>query len=414
MTTPAAALYSARQRWLFLSILFAVATSNYVDRYIIAVLLEPIKREFGVSDTLLGLLSGASFALLYAVMGIPVARWADRGDGRWIIVIALSLWSLMTALCGAAQSFWQLALARVGVGIGEAGAAPPTQSLLVDCFPPEQRGRAMSILTAATTAGYLLAFMGGAALVVGVGWRWTLLIVALPGLQVALIAAVMLKEPRAQLGWPSKADANAESLLAALRVLWRKPSYRSTLCALTLWAFFAYGAVLFVPSYLVRALQVDFAVVGLAYGLVSAAGALIGTLGGWWLIDRLAAHDRAWLLRLPALAMLVGTPFYLASFLIPSFWAFLLLGGIGATLVAAALPATFVAAHAVCGSKRRAMEVAILLFFMSLIGAALGPVATGLVSDWLQPRFGAMGLGYALALMSLSMPAVAMLLFSPP
>ncbi len=246
---------------------------------------------------------------------------------------------------------------------------------------------------------------------VAVGWRWTLVVVAVPGLLVALLTAFVLKEPRAVLGGPAQSDSSGEGFLATLRVLWKKPSYRNTLCALTLWAFFAYGAVLFVPTYLVRALGVDFAVVGVAYGLLSAAGALIGTLGGGWLIDRLAQRDRAWLLRLPAIAMFVGTPFYLASFLVPNFWAFLALGGIGATLVAGALPAAFAAVHATCGSKRRAVAVAILLFFMSMLGAALGPLATGAVSDLLQPRFGTMSLAYALALMSLTMAVVGALLF---
>jgi len=133
--------YTPAQRWWFLSILFLVASCNYMDRVIIAVLLEPIKQEFGASDTLMGLLSGASFAIMYAVMGIPFARWADRGNRKYIITFALVFWSVMTALCGAAQTFWQLALARVGVGVGEAGSLPASQSLLVDYFPPHQRAQ---------------------------------------------------------------------------------------------------------------------------------------------------------------------------------------------------------------------------------------------------------------------------------
>jgi MFS family permease len=153
-------LYSGRQRSAYLLVLFLVGTSNYVDRNIIGVLLEPIKREFGVSDTMLGLLSGLSFALFYATLGIPVARWADRGDRRFIITISLTVWSLMTVLCGMAQNFWQLALARVGVGMGEAGAIPPAQSLIADYYPPDRRAKAIGIYMMCSMAGYVIDAQG--------------------------------------------------------------------------------------------------------------------------------------------------------------------------------------------------------------------------------------------------------------
>ena len=407
-------LYTPAQRWWFLSILFLVASCNYLDRYIIAVLLEPIKREFGASDTLLGLLSGASFAVLYAVMGIPFARWADRGNRKHIITLALAFWSLMTALCGAAQTFWQLALARVGVGVGEAGSLPASQSLLVDYFPAHQRARALAIFTSAGTVGYLLAFIGGSHLVAQYGWRWTLFAVAVPGLFIAMFTMWGLEEPRMALKSQfaaGRAGPGPESVTATLRVLWHKRSYRYSAIALTLWAFFAYGALLFVPSHLMRAMNVDLKAVGTAYGGVSAIAALIGTLGGGWLTDRLARRDRRWLLRLPAWSMVVATPLYVAAFMVQNFWLFLLIGAVAGCLVSATLPAFFTATHAVCGAGRRAMAVAVLLFFMSLIGAGLGPVITGLVSDALQPQFGAQALGYSLALMSLSMLSVAGLAF---
>lgn len=406
--------YTPAQRWWFLFVLFLVASCNYLDRYVIAVLLEPIKREFGVSDTLLGLLSGASFAVLYAVMGIPFARWADRGNRKHIITLSLTFWSLMTALCGAAHSFWQLALARVGVGVGEAGSLPASQSLLVDYFPPQQRARALAIFTSAGTAGYLLAFIGGSHLVAQYGWRWTLYLVAAPGLLIAAFTIWGLKEPRTALRTQfaaAQADQSPESIKVALLVLWRKRSFRYSAITLTLWALFAYGALLFVPSHLMRAMNVDLKAVGTAYGGVSAISALIGTLGGGWLTDRLARTDRRWLLRLPAWSMVLAAPLYTVAFLVQDFWLFLLIGAVAGSLVSATLPAFFTAAHAVCGSNRRAMAVAVLLFFMSLIGAGLGPVVTGIVSDFLSPHFGAQALGYSLAAMSVSMLLVAGLAF---
>lgn len=406
--------YAPAQRWWFLLVLFLVASCNYLDRYVIAVLLEPIRREFGVSDTLLGLLSGASFAVLYAVMGIPFARWADRGNRQHIITLSLTFWSLMTALCGFAQTFWQLALARMGVGVGEAGSLPASQSLLVDYFPPHQRARALAIFTSAGTVGYLLAFIGGSHLVAQYGWRWTLYLVAAPGLLIAAFTIWGLKEPRTALrAHFAAADSGQrpEQVTVTLLVLWRKRSFRYLAIALTLWALFAYGALLFVPSHLMRSMNVDLKAVGTAYGAVSAISSLIGTLGGGWLTDRLAGMDRRWLLRLPAWSMVLASPMYVVAFLVQDFWLFLLIGAVAGCLVSATLPAFFTAAHAVCGSNRRAMAVAILLFFMSLIGAGLGPVVTGLVSDWLSPQFGVLALGYSLATMSLSMLAVAGLAF---
>jgi predicted MFS family arabinose efflux permease len=162
------------RRWLMLAILFLVGTSSSTDRVVISVLLQPIKTEFGVSDTYLGLLSGLSFALLYSVLGLPIARWADRGDRRLLITIALTVWSGMTVLCAAATNFWQLLLARIGVGAGEAGATPPAQALIVDYFPPAFRARAVAIFAASGTVGYLLGLVVGSQLVSQYGWRATL------------------------------------------------------------------------------------------------------------------------------------------------------------------------------------------------------------------------------------------------
>lgn len=402
--------YSPSRRWALLLILFLVGTSASLDRVIISVLLEPIKREFGVSDTLLGLLSGASFALLYAVLGVPVARWADVGNRKLIITLSLATWSLMTALCGVVQSFWQLALARVGVGIGEAGAVPPSQSLLVDYFPPEQRALALSVFTASGVSGYLIGFAGGAAIAASLGWRWAFVLVGLPGLALALLAHLGLKEPRAVSGYPAR-RSDGEGFFGSLRVLWRRPTYRHLLLGLMAWSFFAYGALVFVPSYLVRVLGLDLARVGTAYGLVSALSALVGTLGGGLLADRLAARDRRWLLRMPAIGTVAAFPFYLVCFTTDSFALFLVASGVASTLVLGALPTIFAGSHAVCGSSRRAVSVAILLFATSLVGAAAGPLATGVASDLLRPAYGDQALRWAMVLMTLSMPLAAGLLF---
>jgi MFS family permease len=402
VTTPDVAahtLYRPGQRWAYLAVLFLVATSNYLDRNIISVLLEPIKREFGVSDTMLGLLTGAAFTVTYSVLGVPVARWADRGNRRTIVTLALTVWSAMTALCGLAQTFWQLALARVGVGVGEAGALPPSQSLLVDYFPPSQRARALGIFMSAASAGYILGFVLGAHIAATQGWRAAFLIVGLPGLGLALLTAFVLPEPRQRLGLPA-AGGGAEPMVATFKALWRKPTYRCTVIGVTAYAFFAYGAAIFAPSFMVRVLQVPMAQVGTLYGGLSALTAVIGTLLGGWLADRLATRDPRWLLRLPALGLLLAFPFYFATYMLRDFTWMLIVTAPAGVLLSAAIPAVFAGSHAVCGSKRRATSVAILLFMMSMLGTTLGPLATGVLSDALKPHYGVESLAYALVAMT--------------
>lgn len=384
---PVHAQYSPAQRWRLLAVLFLVSMSNYIDRNIISVLLEPIKVEFGATDTQLGLLTGIAFAFFYATLGIPMARWADRGNRRHIVTTALTVWSVMTALCGAAQTFWQLVLARVGVGVGEAGALPPAQSLIVDYFPPERRALALAAFTSSATAGYLVAFVGGAWLVSHYGWRTAFLAVSLPGLALAVMTHLMLKEPREILGFPAPAASGDEQFAGTVRALLRKRSYLGIVVGLTLYAFMAYGVMLFVPSYMIRSLGVSMKEVGLEYGAISAASALIGTLGGGWAADRLGRRHIAWYAWLPGISMLLALPIYLYSYTL-DFRGFLICGFFGSVLLSAGVPSIFTGMHAVCGSPRRAVAVAVMLFMMSLVGAGLGPLATGLLSDLYQPTYG--------------------------
>lgn len=388
-------LYGERRRWLLLAILFLVSTSNYLDRNIISILLEPIKKEFQVSDTLLGLLSGVSFALFYATLGLPVARWADRGNRKGIITLALTCWSVMTALCGMAQAFWQLALARVGVGAGEAGAIPPAQSLIADYFPPERRASAYAIFTAAAMAGYLLGFVVGGQVAVAYGWRMSFLVAGLPGLALAVLTHVGLREPRTTLGFQARGETQ-EPLAQTMRRLSGKRSYRYALIGQTLYFVVAYGVVVFVPSFLVRVLGQPLGRVSALYGTAAAAGAVVGTLGGGFLGDRLARRDIRWLAWLPAIACALTYPTLLFGFTLNDFGRFLVCGFAANMLLNAGLPLVYAAIQVVCGDARRAMAVAVMFFFANLIGFGFGPVLTGAISDALSAVWGVNGLRYAL------------------
>ncbi|HEY5758002.1 MAG TPA: MFS transporter [Steroidobacter sp.] len=391
-------LYSPMRQWSLLAVLFLVSTSNFVDRNIISVLLEPIKAEFGVSDTLLGLLTGISFALFYATLGIPVARWADRGNRKIIITLSLTIWSVMTALCGLAQSFWQLALARVGVGAGEAGALPPAQSLIADYFGPTRCARALAVFMSSSMCGYLLGFVAGAHIATTYGWRAAFLIVGLPGLALAILVHFVLHEPRT-LPQFRPLPGSQESIGATFRALADKRAFVYLVIAMVIYFLVAYGAIVFLPSHMVRVLNVTLAEVGSAYGAVTAAASIVGTVLGGVVTDRLSKRNLAWLGWWPALGLTLCWPLYEAMLLAPTFSIALIFAGLAGIVLNAAVPAMFACLHAICGSARRAMAVAVVFFFANLFGLGLGPVIAGALSDTFSAIHGPVGIRYALLIM---------------
>lgn len=396
--SPPWTIYTNSQRYCFLAVLFLVSASNSFDHNVISVLLEPIKHEFHVSDTMLGLLSGFCFASFYALFGMPVARWADRGNRRSIITFALTVWSLMTVFCGLAQTFGQLALARVGVGAGESGAIPPAQSLIADYFPPPRRASAIGIFTAAATVGYLLGVGVGGYIAAKYGWRAAFLMAGLPGLALALVTRLGLKEPRLQLGFPSHC-AEYESVGDTLARLNAKRGFRYALTACILYSFVAYGALLFIPSFLIRALHLPLAEVSVTYGAIAAAASVIGSLGGGLVADWLGRRDIRWLAWLPAAACALAGPIFVLAFSLHHSGSFLAVTFCALILVTGGLPPVFAAIHAVCGPRRRATAIAIVLFCGMLFGGGFGPLITGAISDALSAVYRADGLRYSLMMM---------------
>lgn len=387
-------LYRPIQRWIFLAILFLVSLSNYVDRQIVAVLIEPIKREFGASDTMMGLLGGFAFAAFYAVLGIPVARLADRGDRKLVISVSLAIWSVMTMLCGMAQNFTQLLLARVGVGVGEAGAIPPAQSLIADYFPPEQRARALGIFLASAMGGYLIAFTLGARLAVTHGWRTAFLVLGAPGLMLCILAWTGLSEPRRRF----KADDNqpVEPLRETVAALAHNRTFVLLCIAATLYWLVAYGAVIWFPVYLIRVLGEDLARAGATFGALSAIASLLGNVLGGIIADVSAKRGIRAAAQVPGALLILAAPLFEISALSSNFPIFYVTNFLGGLLLAAVAPAIFTLLHRVCGSERRAMAVAIMFFFANLLGLGCGPLITGALSDLFTDIHGPIGLRYAL------------------
>lgn len=395
-------LYGPGQRRTLLFILFLTGTSNYADRNVIGVLLEPIKAEFGVSDTMLGLLTGLAFAIFYVTVGLPIAWLADRGNRKKIIVWSLTVWSIMTALCGVAQNFWQLALARVGVGAGEAGAVPPAQSLIADYYPPEQRAGALGVYMMSSMAGYIIGMTAGGWVAQHYGWREAFLVIGLPGFLLVVATHFVLREPRLQPRFAVAPEAT-EDARQSIKQLLAKPAYRNIVYALVVYFLMAYGALVFTASFMIRVHGLTVAEAGGLFGIMSAVGAVVGNLGGGKLGDHLAKRDIAWVARFPGLALIAALPLYVGSFAMGSVALMIPLSLLGGILLTGAVPTIFAALHLICGSKRRAMAVALAFFFANLIGLGLGPVLAGAISDHMAQIYGpAEGLRYALMIMSLT------------
>ena len=380
-------LYTPRHRRALLFVLFLVSASNYIDRNIIGVLLEQIKTEFHASDTKLGALSGNSFALFYATLGIPVARWADRGDRKLVMTLSLSVWSLMTVLCGLSSTFWQLAAARFGVGAGEAGAIPPAQSLLADYFPPQERARAIGVFMMSSTVGYAVALVLGGWIAQTFGWRTAFMIVGLLGIALTPLTQLVLKEPRRVAQFKTRSE-NHESTRTAIRSLLGKAAYRNILGAIVGYFLMSYGALVFIVSFMIRAHGLNVAQAGATFGTISAVGAVIGNLGGGALADRLAARDIAWLGRVAGWGMILAMPLYELALLAPTIAVMAPLLLCSTVLLTGVVPPLFSALHVVCGSKRRAISVAVAFFFANLVGLGLGPIIAGSISDTLAGSFG--------------------------
>lgn len=369
-------------------------------------MLDPIKREFHVSDTMLGLLSGFCFALFYAITALPIARWADYGNRRTVITLALTAWSLMTAVCGLARSFGQLALARFFVGAVEPGALPPAQSLVADYFPPERRAFAVAVLSqGGSAAGWLVGIGLGGYIVAIYGWRIAFVMAGIPGILLAIIARIFLSEPRTSTGFPS-ASGHAESVVETLRVLKDKQSYLFALLGLSLYAIFSYGIATFVPSFMTRSLHASLEQISLIWGALIASANLGGAVIGGWLADMLGKRDARWYTWMPAMACALAVFAYGVAFSTNHPSSFIAADFVAEFICAAGTPAIFVAMHAVCGSQRRTMAVATAMLLFSMFGSGVGPPIVGIISDIFGSTYGSDSLRISLlALLIFLIPA---------
>ncbi|CAI8375250.1 MAG: putative galactarate transporter [Rhodobiaceae bacterium UBA7378] len=387
--TPAVKAYTV-------GLLTFIFTANYVDRQIVAILLQSIKVDMGLTDTQLGLLSGLAFAIFYATLGIPIAYLADRMSRKKIIIVSLSLFSIMTFVCGFAQNFWQLLLARIGVGVGEAGTSPPSHAMIADMYVANERATPLAIFALGINIGLLIAFLVGGWVNHHYGWRAAFQIVALPGLLLVVVAMFTLRDPPRGLSDDFEVKA-APPLRDVATYMWASSTLRHLIIGSTLLVTVGYGAVAWLPTYFVRVHGLTTIEVGQILALIIGIGGGIGTALGGNIADRLGKRDVRWNFWLIALLGLFGLPFSVASYLSVDTTAAILLMILPVCVGAVYFGPTLAMLHTLVKPEMRSLSSAILLFINNIIGLGLGPLMIGVMSDYLSTDYGARALPYAMA-----------------
>jgi MFS family permease len=377
-------------------VLVLVYTFNFIDRQIVGILAVPIKADLNLSDTQLGLMGGLAFALFYTALGIPVAMLADRKNRTWIMTIALTVWSLMTAVCGLAQNFWQLFLARLGVGIGEAGGVAPAYSLISDYYPSNQRARALSVYSFGIPIGSALGILFGGYIATHVDWRFAFFAVGLAGILIAPIFKLTVAEPpRGQFDTAAAPD-HSFSVRQILSVLAGKSSFWTMSLGAAASSMMGYGLFFWLPSYFVRSYELSLLDASVFYAGILLLGGIAGTWLGGVLADRLGEKNRSAYVLVPAVAFLLTIPFYVltisSSTLLVTFLALLVPTALGLAWLGPVLSAM----QHIVKPHIRATTSAIFLFINNLVGIGAGTVALGIISDSLVTRFGDDSLKYAI------------------
>ena len=384
-----------------MSLFVLVYVINFVDRQIFSILIEPIRAEIHLSDTQLGFLGGIAFAIFYTFAGIPIARWADVGVRKNIVALAMVIWSAMTMFTGTAKTFSMLIVARIGVGIGEAGCSPPIHSMISDMYPEEKRATALSTYALGIPIGAATGTLAGGWIGEYFGWRAAFLVVGIPGLIVAAIVYLTVKEPPRGYSDPGGVLPKKEvvPLGETIKFMWSLKSFRHLSFAGALHAFVGYGVGLFIPSFFIRVHGFGLAETSTYLFLIGLTG-IIGTYLGGYLGDRYGRKDKRWYMGIPGIATFLSVPFAIAFYTSGNPMLAIFLAIPGAILGPMYLGPTFAMTQTLVPPAMRAMASAILLFVLSLIGLGLGPLFAGFLSDTLRPEYGEESIRYSLLILA--------------
>jgi len=394
----------ARHRYILLLLLGAY-TLSFLDRQVITILAESIKKDLKISNLELGMLTGLAFAVFYTFLGIPIARLADRRSRPIIIAVSMALWSGFTVLSGRAANFAVMAVARLGVGFGEAGCNPCAHSLIADITPPEKRASALAFYSLGVPLGTMLGLVLGGVIADAFGWRASFLVAGAPGLVLAIVIALTIREPRSRLAAALQARAvSPPSLVETLRLLRTKRTFWLIAGAAGLLAFVGYGNGAFGTPFFLRVHGAQVAVLakrfglgpigflGIAGALTTGVGGLMGTWLGGFLADRAAARDKRAYMSVPAIASLLSLPVVFLIYTVDDPLLALALGIIPALLQTLWYGPVYATGQSVVPRESRATAAAILLFMLNMIGLGFGPMTVGALNDLLA---GPLGFGQA-------------------
>ena len=371
---------------LVLAMLLLVYIFNFLDRMMLSILAAPIQADLGLSDGQMGLLGGLAFAILYSTLAVPLSAIADRTSRSWVITIALVFWSGFTALCGLAQNFWHIFLARVGVGIGEAGGVAPSYAIIGDYFPPRRQATALAIYSLGIPIGSAIGVMGGGWIASSVDWRTAFLVMGGLGILIAPLFKIVVRDVPKQ-DHADTAAHGGQSIATVAAILARKPSFWLMAFGAAFSSMLGYGIGFWKPSFLIRSFDLDLWGAALFMGGVLLIGGVSGMLAGGALADRFGAN-RAWYPRVPGIAFLIGAPIYAAGVLSDNLALAFLLFLIPQGLAYAWLGPVLTAVQHLVEPRARATASALFLLINNLIGLGGGIYALGAISDAYAPIYG--------------------------
>ena len=395
-----------------LAMLTLVYVFNFVDRQVLVILQESIKKELHLSDTQLGMLSGFTFAVFYVILGIPIARLADKTNRRNTVAVSLGLWSIMTACSGLARNFVQLLLARTGVGVGEAGGSPPAHAMISDYFPPQKRSTALSIYSAGIYFGVLIGFLMGGYLNQHLGWRTAFFVVGAPGIIFSLLFYVTVKEPRRGATDADTISAEPPTFGEVFKRLYSTKTFVFLSLASALNVFCIYGLINWAPSFLQRLHGMKSTEVGLSLGLIYGIGGAIGSYAGGVLTDHFGKEDKRWYLKVPGYAVLIAIPCAAGAIFLQNTALSLTCLGLCASLQSVYLGPSLAVAHSLVPASMRALTSAVFFLVINLVGLGFGPLVVGFISDLLKPTMGVESLRWALSIIIVVGFASAILFFA--
>ena len=371
--------------------LLVVYIFNFVDRQIMALFMEPIKQDLDLSDTQLGFMTGIAFAIFYTTLGIPIARLADKRNRVTIISWAIAIWSAMTVLSGMAVNFWQLVAARIGVGIGEAGCTPAAYSIIADYFPQQERSHAVAVYMLGVPLGIMMGFLLGGWINELYGWRWAFIAMGVPGLVVAVLVKLTVKEPiRGRYDHEKDAEAQEGTLVNTFNDLWAKSSFRWLVSGMALTAFVGAGVGQWQSTFFIRHHGMSTGELGSWMSVMAGLCGVIGIFLGDYLPRKLgrSVNNERKQMRLIALTVFLLMFASAASVLVSNRYLGLCWVGVGTALYFMHYGPAYALVIRLAHSRMRAMTSALVLLIVNLVGSGLGPQMVGIISDLLMPRLG--------------------------